>query len=186
MYFSTHGGPLPAKTEPRYYDSGRCLPAAGDGPARKSRRHSRRRSARLSSAKTARRSDTWLVRSGALAVPLAPISGPFVATESFCSRLAAAVRPCGSAAELMGRRVKLFGLDRMGITHWPRESRWRGRPRRDRFRHAPAGRRSHGGEGRSARLARYGATTPWRRSAHPTWRSDAHARGDDRLRDDRE
>ena len=33
----------------------------------------------------------------------------------------AAVRPCGSAAELIGRRVKLFGLGRIGITRWPRE-----------------------------------------------------------------
>ena len=41
--------------------------------------HSRRRSATLSSAKTARRFDTWLVLSGALAAALAPISGPFVA-----------------------------------------------------------------------------------------------------------
>ena len=32
----------------------------------------------------------------------------------------AAVRPCGSAAELIGRRVKLFGLGRIGITRWPR------------------------------------------------------------------
>ena len=63
----------------------------------------------------------WLVLSGALAAALAPISGPFVATESFWSRLAAAVRPCGSAAELIGRRVKLFGLGRIGITRWPRE-----------------------------------------------------------------
>src|SRR5208337_1542846 len=108
------------------------------GSARKRRRHSRRRSARLSSAKTARRSDTWLVLSGALAIPLAPISGPFVAPESFWSRLPAAVRPCGSAAELIGRRVKLLELDRVGITRWPRESRWRGRP--SRFRHAQ---RSH-------------------------------------------
>src|SRR5271157_6210451 len=46
----------------------------------------------------------WLVLSGALAAALAPISGPFVATESFWSRLPAAVRPCGSAAELIGRR----------------------------------------------------------------------------------
>ena len=91
---------------------------------------------------------------------LAPISGPFVATESFWSRLPAAVRPCGSAAELIGRRVKLFGLGRIGITRWPRESRRRGRPRRGRFRHAPGGRRSRDGEGRSARLVRYGATTP--------------------------
>src|SRR5271167_3030989 len=142
------------------------------GSARKSRRHSRRRSATLSSAKTARRFDTWLVLSGALAAALAPISGPFVATESFWSRLPAAVRPCGSAAELIGRRVKLFGLGRIGITRWPRESRRRGRPRRGRFRHAPGGRRSRDGEGRSARLVRYGATTPWRRSAHPTWRPD--------------
>src|SRR5271157_6044026 len=142
------------------------------GSARKSRRHSRRRSATLSSAKTARRSDTWLVPSGALAVALASISGPFVAPESFWSRLAAAARPCGSAAELIGRRVKLFGLGRIGITRWPRESRRRGRPRRGRFRHAPGGRRSRDGEGRSARLVRYGATTRWRRSAHPTWRPD--------------
>ena len=82
-----------------------------------------------------------------------------VATESFWSRLPAAVRPCGSAAELIGRRVKLFGLGRIWITRWPRESRRRGRPRRGRFRHAPGGRRSRDGEGRSARLARYGATT---------------------------
>ena len=34
----------------------------------------------------------------------------------------AAVRPCGAAAELIGRRVKLFGLGRIGITRWPRES----------------------------------------------------------------
>src|SRR5208337_633910 len=142
------------------------------GSARKSRRHSRRRSAMLSSAKTARRSDTWLVRSGALPVALEPISGPFVAPGSFCSRLAAAVRPCGAAAELIGRRVKLFGLGRMGITRWPRESRRRGRPRRGRFRHAPGGRRSRDGEGRSARRARYAATTRWRRSALPTWRPD--------------
>src|SRR5271157_4677558 len=142
------------------------------GSARKSRRHSRRRSATLSSAKTARRFDTWLVLSGALAVALAPISGPFVATESFWSRLPAAVRPCGSAAELIGRRVKLFGLGRIGITRWPRESRRRGRLRRGRFRHAPGGRRSRDGEGRSARLARYGATTQWRRAALPTWRPD--------------
>ena len=81
----------------------------------------------------------------------------------------AAVRPCGSAAELIGRRVKLFGLGRIWITRWPRELRRRGRPRRGRFRHAPGGRRSRDGEGRSARLVRYGATTPWRRSAHPTW-----------------
>src|SRR5208337_1068491 len=128
------------------------------GSARKSRRHSRRRSATLSSAKTARRSDTWLVRSGALPVALEPISGPFVAPGSFCSRLAAAVRPCGSAAELIGRRVKLLELGRIGITRWPRESRWRGRPRRGRFRHAPGGRRSRDGEGRSARRARYAAT----------------------------
>ncbi len=47
-----------------------------------------------------------------------------------------------------------------------------GRPRRGRFRHAPGGRRSRDGEGRSARRARYGATTPWRRSAHPTWHPD--------------
>ena len=79
------------------------------------------RSATLSSAKTARRFDTWLVLSGALAAALAPISGPFVATELFWSRLPAAVRPCGSAAELIGRRVKLFGLGRIGITRWPRE-----------------------------------------------------------------
>ena len=58
----------------------------------------------------------WLVLSGALAAALAPISGPFVATELFWSRLPAAVRPCGSAAELIGRRVKLFGLGRIGIT----------------------------------------------------------------------
>ena len=38
------------------------------------------------------------------------------------------------------------------------------------FRHAPGGRRSRDGEGRSARLARYAATTQWRRSALPTWR----------------
>src|SRR5271157_388737 len=143
------------------------------GSARKSRRHSRRRSARLRPAKTTRRSDTWLVLSGALAVALASISGSFVAPEAFWSRLAAAVRPCGSATELsFGRRVKLFGLDRMGITRWPRESRRRGRPRRGRFRHAPGGRRSRDGEGRSARLVRWGATTPWRRSAHPTSRPD--------------
>src|SRR5271166_3011497 len=142
------------------------------GSARKSRRHSRRRSATLSSAKAARRSDTWLVRSGALPVALEPISGPFLATESLWSRLPAAVRPCGAAAELIGRRVKLFGLGRIGITRWPRESRRRGRPRRGRFRHAPGGRRSRDGEGRSARLVRYGATTPWRRSALPTWRPD--------------
>ena len=61
-----------------------------------------------------------------------------------------------SAAELIGRRVKLFGLGRIWITRWPRESRRRGRPRRGRFRHAPGGRRSRDGEGRSARLARYG------------------------------
>ena len=95
-----------------------------------------------------------------------------VATESFWSRLPAAVRPCGSAAELIGRRVKLFGLGRIWITRWPRELRRRGRPRRGRFRHAPGGRRSRDGEGRSARLARYGATTQWRRSALPTWRPD--------------
>src|SRR5271165_754794 len=95
-----------------------------------------------------------------------------VATESFWSRLPAAVRPCGSAAELIGRRVKLFGLGRIGITRWPRESRRRGRPRRGRFRHAPGGRGSRDGEGRSARLARYAATTQWRRSALPTWRPD--------------
>src|SRR5271165_7062048 len=95
-----------------------------------------------------------------------------VATESFLSRLPAAVRPCGSAAELIGRRVKLFGLGRIGITRWPRESRRRGRPKRGRFRHAPGGRRSRDGEGRSARLARYAATTQWRRSALPTWRPD--------------
>ena len=95
-----------------------------------------------------------------------------VATESFWSRLPAAVRPCGSAAELIGRRVKLFGLGRIWITRWPRETRPRGRPRRGRFRHAPGGRRSRDGEGRSARLARYGATTQWRRSALPTWRPD--------------
>src|SRR5208337_5518316 len=124
------------------------------GSARKSRRHSRRRSARLSSAKTARRSDTWLVLSGALAAALAPISGPFVSPEAFCSRQAAAVRPCGSAAELIGRRVKLLELGRIGITRWPRESRLRGRPRRGRFRHAPGGRHSRDGEGRLARLAR--------------------------------
>src|SRR5271166_2072347 len=69
------------------------------GSARRSRRHSRRRSARLRPAKTARRSDTWLVLSGALAAALASISGPFVAPELFWSRLPAAVRPCGSAAE---------------------------------------------------------------------------------------
>ena len=63
----------------------------------------------------------WLVLSGALAAALAPISGPFVATELFWSRLPAAVRPCGSAAELIGRRVKRFGLGRIGITRWPRE-----------------------------------------------------------------
>ena len=86
------------------------------------RRHSKRRSARLSSAKTARRSDTWLVLSGGLAVALASISGSFVAPESFWSRLPAAVRSCGSAAELsFGRRAKLFGLNRIGITRWPRE-----------------------------------------------------------------
>ena len=90
---------------------GRLLQPVGNGPNHniaaqpwrvgpKSRRHSRRRSARLSSAKTARRSDTWLVLSGGLAVTLAPISGPFVASKSFWSRLAAAVRPCGAAAEL--------------------------------------------------------------------------------------
>ena len=61
-----------------------------------------------------------------------------------------------SAAELIGRRVKLFGLGRIWITRWPRELRRRGRPRRGRFRHAPGGRRSRDGEGRSARLARYG------------------------------
>src|SRR5208337_1505202 len=82
------------------------------GSARKSRRHSRRRSARLRPAKTTRRSDTWLVLSGALAAALAPISGPFVATESFWSRLPAAVRPCGSAAELP-RSL----LDRVGRRH---------------------------------------------------------------------
>src|SRR5271166_4767551 len=128
------------------------------GSARKSRRHSRRRSARVNSAKAARRSNTWLVLSGARAIALAPISRPFVAPESFWSRLPATVRPCGSAAELIGRRVKLLELDRMGITRWPRESRWRGRPRRGRFRHAPGGRRSRDGEGRSARRARYAAT----------------------------
>src|SRR5208337_3178664 len=142
------------------------------GSARKSRRHSRRRSARPSSAKTARRSDTWLVLPGALAAALAPISGPFVAPESFWSRLPAAVRPCGSAAELIGRRVKLFGHGRIGITRWPRESRRRGRPRRGRFRHAPGGRHSRDGGGLSVRLVRYGATTPWRRSALPTSRPD--------------
>ena len=47
---------------------------------------------------SARRFDTWLVLSGALAAALAPISGPFVATELFWSRLPAAVRPCGSAS----------------------------------------------------------------------------------------
>ena len=52
--------------------------------------------------------------SGALAAAVAPISGPFVATESFWSRLTVAVRPCGSAAELIGRRVKLFEFDRTG------------------------------------------------------------------------
>ena len=41
--------------------------------------HSRRRSATLSSAKTARQFDTWLALSGALAAALAPISRPFVA-----------------------------------------------------------------------------------------------------------
>ena len=65
-------------------------------------------------AKTARPSDTWLVLSGGLAATLASISGPFVASKSFWSRLAAAVRPCGSAAELIGRRVKLFGVR----PHW--------------------------------------------------------------------
>ena len=45
-----------------------------------------------------------------------------------------------------------------------------GRPLWRRRRHAPGGRRSRDGEGRSARLVRYGATTPWRRSALPTWR----------------
>src|SRR5208337_2499050 len=128
------------------------------GSARKSRRHSRRRSARLSSAKTARRSDTWVVLSGALAAALAPISGPFVAPEAFCSRQAAAVRSCSAAADLsFSRRVKLLGLDRIGITRWPREPRRRGRPRRGRFRHAPGGRRSRDGGGRSARRAPYGA-----------------------------
>jgi hypothetical protein len=43
------------------------------------------------------------------------------ATESFWSSLPAAIRPCGAAAELIGRRVKLFGLGRIGITRWPRE-----------------------------------------------------------------
>src|SRR5208337_4449777 len=88
------------------------------GSARKSRRHSRRRSARLRPAKTTRRSDTWLVLSGALAAALAPISGPYVATESFWSRLPATVRPRGSAAELIGRRVKFFELGLMGITRF--------------------------------------------------------------------
>src|SRR5271167_3276887 len=146
------------------------------GSARKSRRHSRRRSARLSSAKTARRSDTWLVLSGGLAATLAPISGPFVASKSFWSRLAAAVRPCGAAAELcFGRRAKLFALDRIATTRRVRRPGGRGRPMCARSRHAPGGPRSRDGEGRSARLARYGATTPWRRSAHPTSRPDRHA-----------
>ena len=39
------------------------------------------------------------------------------------------------------------------------------------------GRRSRDGEGRSARLVRYGATTPWRRSALPTWRPACRASG---------
>ena len=68
----------------------------------------------LSSAKTARRSDTWLVRSGALSVALEPISGPFAASGSFCSRLAGAVRPCGAAAELIGRRVSSSGSVALG------------------------------------------------------------------------
>jgi hypothetical protein len=50
----------------------------------------------LSSAKAARRSDTWLVRSGALPVAVEPISGPFVAPGSFCSRLRRVVRSVGS------------------------------------------------------------------------------------------
>ena len=54
---------------------------------------------------------------------LPPISGPLVATESFWSRLPAAVRPCGSAAELsFGRRAKLLELDRIG-SRAGRESR---------------------------------------------------------------
>ena len=124
-------------------------------------------------AKTARRSDTWLVLSGGLAATLASISGPFVASKSFWSRLAAAVRPCGAAAELcFGRRAKLFALDRIATTRRVRRPGGRGRPMCARSRHAPGGPRSRDGEGRSARLARYGATTPWRRSAHPTSRPD--------------
>ena len=124
-------------------------------------------------AKTARRSDTWLVLSGGLAATLASISGPFVASKSFWSRLAAAVRPCGAAAELcFGRRAKLFALDCIATTRRVRRPGGRGRPMCARSRHAPGGPRSRDGEGRSARLARYGATTPWRRSAHPTSRPD--------------
>ena len=50
-----------------------------------------------------------------------PDFGTVRRTELFWSRLPAAVRPCGSAAELIGRRVKLFGFGRIGITRWPRE-----------------------------------------------------------------
>ena len=66
----------------------------------------------------------WLVRSGALAAALAPISGPFVATESFWSRLPAAVRPCpardpnatepeelDAAADQFGRRAARVARD---------------------------------------------------------------------------
>ena len=49
----------------------------------------------------------------------------------------------------------------------PRESRRRGRPRRGRFRHAPGGRRSRDGGGRSARSRGCG-DHQWRRSALPT------------------
>ena len=104
-----------------------------------------------------------------------PTSSPDFGTirrlKSFWSRLAAAVRPCGATAELcFGRRAKLFALDRIGTTRRVRRPGGRGRPMCVRSRHAPGGPRSRDGEGRSARLARYGATTPWRRSAHPTWR----------------
>ena len=62
----------------------------------------------------------------------------------------------------------LFGLNRVGITRWPRESRRRGRPRRGRFRHAPA--LTGLPPCAATTSAWYGATTPWLRSARPTSR----------------
>ena len=132
------------------------------GSARKSRRHSRRRSARLNSAKTARRSDTWLVPTSAFAAVLGPNSGAArrrpgaVLVETAGARRPSLPTEIGSRIVSSAAGLPL-ALDRIQSRS---RRRGRGRPSYGHSRRAPAGCRSRGGEGRSARPVPYAAANP--------------------------